>query len=75
MHVISYLCPQLVGFRWTVSLSRRKALEPHMMAPYVVQTQIKENIEAPRHWPFVGKSPVTGEFPAQRASNAENVSI
>ena len=22
-----------------------------------------------------GKSPVTGEFPAQRASNAENVSI
>ena len=24
---------------------------------------------------FVGNSPVTGEFPAQRASNAENVSI
>ena len=23
----------------------------------------------------VGKSPVTGEFPAQRANNAENVSI
>ena len=24
---------------------------------------------------YVGNSPVTGEFPAQRASNAENVSI
>ena len=27
------------------------------------------------HWPFVGNSPGTGEFPAQMASNAENVSI
>ena len=37
--------------------------------------QIKENIKAPRHWPCEGNSPVTGEFPAQRASDAENVSI
>ena len=35
-----------------------------------IQTQIKENIKAPRHW-----WPVTGEFLAQIASNAENVSI
>ena len=41
----------------------------------VIQAQIKENIKAPRHWPLWGNSPVTGEFPAQRASNAENVSI
>ena len=34
-----------------------------------VQAQIKENIKAPRHWPLCG------EFPAQKASNAENVSI
>ena len=34
--------------------------------------QIKENTKAPRHWPLWG---VTGEFPAQRASNAEIVSI
>ena len=33
------------------------------------QVQIKENIKAPRHWPL------WGEFPAQRANNAENVSI
>ena len=41
-----------------------------------IQAQIKENIKAPRHWPFcAGYSPVTDEFPAQKASNAENVSI
>ena len=40
-----------------------------------VRTQIKENIKGPRHWPFTGNSPVTGEFPAQMFSNAENVSI
>ena len=40
-----------------------------------IQTQIKENIKAPRHWPLRGNSPVTGEFPAEMASNAENVSI
>ena len=39
------------------------------------KAQIKENIKAPRYWPLCGNSPVTGEFPAQRASNAENVSI
>ena len=31
--------------------------------------QIKENIKAPRHWPLCG------DFSAQMASNAENVSI
>ena len=40
-----------------------------------IQTQIKENIKAPRHWPLCGGFTGTGEFPAQRASNAENVSI
>ena len=32
-----------------------------------------KNIKAPRHWPLCGE--FTGEFPAQMASNAENVSI
>ena len=36
-----------------------------------VQAQIKESIKAPRHL-LVS---MTGEFPAQRASNEENVSI
>ena len=34
-----------------------------------IQAQIKENIKVPRHWPLCG------EFPAQMASNAENVFI
>ena len=42
------------------------------------QAQIKEDIKAPRRR-VTGlcerKSPVTDEFPTQRASNAENVSI
>ena len=40
-----------------------------------IQTQIKENIKAPRHWPLCGEFTGTGDFPAQRASYAENVSI
>ena len=36
------------------------------------KAQIKENFKAPRH--CEGNSLVTGEFPAQRASNAEKVS-
>ena len=44
-----------------------------------IQTQIKENIKAPRHEPlwgeFTGDIFVTGKFLAQIASNAENVYI
>ena len=36
--------------------------------------QIKEYIIAPRHWPLC-HWPLTGEFPAQKASNVENVSV
>ena len=43
------------------------------------QAQIKQNIKAPRHWPLWGEfcigDLVTGGFPSQRASDAENVSI
>ena len=37
--------------------------------------QITENIKAPRQWPCEENSPMTGEFPAQKSSNAKNVSI
>ena len=40
-----------------------------------IQAHIKENIKALRHWPLWGEFTVTGEFPVQKASNAENVSI
>ena len=35
----------------------------------------QRKIKAPRHWPLCGEFTGTGEFPAQRASNAENGSI
>ena len=35
----------------------------------------KKTSKAPRHWLCAGNSPVAGEFPAQKASDAENVSI
>ena len=40
-----------------------------------IQTQIKENIKAPRHWPLCGE--FTGDWwiPEQMARNAKNVSI
>ena len=40
-----------------------------------IQAQIKENIKLRVTSLCEGNSPVTGEFPAQRASDAENVSI
>ena len=38
---------------------------------FFIQAQIKENIEAPRHWLCAGNSTGTGEFPAQTASYVE----
>ena len=46
-----------------------------MVCSTVCSARVKENIEAPRHWPLRGDFPVTGDFPSQRASNAEHVSI
>ena len=40
-----------------------------MFTQSFIQAQIKGNIKAPHHWPL------WGEFPAQRASDAKNVSI
>ena len=39
------------------------------------QAQIKEYIKAPRHWPLCGEFTGDRWNPAQKASNAENVSI
>ena len=46
-----------------------------MVTQPFIQMQIKENIKAPRPWPLWGEFTGAGEFPAQMASNAENVSI
>ena len=54
---------------------RLKSPASRLFTQPLIQAQIKENIKAPRHWPLYGEFTGTGEFPTQRASNAENVSI
>ena len=54
---------------------RLKSPASRLFTQSFIRAQIKENIKAPRHWPLCGEITRTGEFPAQRASNAENVSI
>ena len=50
-------------------ISRLKSPASRLLAPPFIQAQIKENFKPPRHWPL------TGEYPAQMASNAENIYI
>ena len=40
--------------------------------PTVFSGADQRKCQAPRHWPMWGNSPVTAQFPAQKASNAEN---
>ena len=54
---------------------RLKSPASRLFTQPFIQMQIKENIKAPRHWPLCGEFTGTGEFPAQRASYAEYVSI
>ena len=52
-----------------------KSLASRLFTQSFIQAQIKKTIKAPRHWPLCGEFTGTGEFPAQKASNAENGSI
>ena len=75
-------CPSIMTFENTTDFSqenklgdysvrwRLKSPASQLFAQPFVQAQIKQNIKATRDWP-----PVTGGFPSQRLSNAENVSI
>ena len=54
---------------------RLKSPASRLFTQPFIQTQIKENIKAPRHWPLCGELTGTGEFPTHRTSYAENVSI
>ena len=52
---------------------RLKSPAPRSFTQPFIQAQTKENIKAPRHWPFCGEFTGDREFPAQIASNAENI--
>ena len=67
---VSYHYDDVIMARW-----RLKSPASWLFTQPFIQTQIKESSKAPRHWLCAGNSPGTGEFPAQMASNAENVSI
>ena len=54
---------------------RLKSPASRLFTQALNQAQIKENIKAPRHWPLWGEFNGDRWIPAQRASNAENVSI
>ena len=51
------------------------SLASQLFAWPFVAAEIKENIEAPRHWPLWGESNGHRWIPLKRASNVENVSI
>ena len=64
--------------RWPLSqcnVSQGNRLHYNYVIMSVIQGAEQRNIKAPRHRPLWGNSPVTGEFPVQMPSNAENVSI
>ena len=65
------------GENMTSQWPRRRLKSPaaRLFTQSFIRAQIKENIKVPRHWPSCEEFTGTGEFPAQRASNAENVSI
>ena len=71
--IMKHTYPITVKSQW--ARYRLKSPASRLFTQPFIQTQIKENIKAPRHWPLCGNSPGTGEFPAQMASHAENVSI
>ena len=58
-----------------MSMMGLKSPATPLFAQLFVQAQIKENIKVRVTGLCEGISTVTGEFPAQKASNAENVSI
>ena len=74
-------CACLVWTVWSLmhyndvimSAMRLKSPASRLFTQPFIQAQIKENTKAPRHWSLCGE--FTTEFPAQRTSDAENVSI
>ena len=54
---------------------RLKSPASRLFTKPFIQTQIKENIKAPRHWPLCGEFTADRWIPRTMASNAENDSI
>ena len=74
---LNQLRPEQIGQCYLYQMTKTIVLPPCFMLFWYHYSDviIKENIKAPRHWPLCGEFTGTGEFPAQRARYAENVSI
>ena len=65
----------LITVTWQWAWWRLKSPASWLFTQLFIQAQIEENFKAPCHWPLCVEFISDGEFPAQRASKAENVSI
>ena len=54
---------------------RLKSLASRLLTQSFIQAQIKESINAPRHWPLCGELIGDRWIPRTKTSNAENVSL
>ena len=64
------LCITMTSYRGRLRL---KLLAVRLLINRLFRRRSTQNVKAPRHWSLWGE--ITGEFSAQMASNAENVSI
>ena len=69
--ICRYYCDVIIS----AMASQITSIASLLFAQPFIQTQIKDNIKAPRHCPLWGNPSVTGGIPSQRASNADNGSI
>ena len=69
------MCCKCHHITLTSQWSRWRLKSSRLFTQPFIQTQNKENIKAPCNWPLCREFTGTGEFPAQRASYPENVSI
>ena len=72
-------CPTKSSESWKWRHNERDAVSNHQPNDCLLNRVLKAQIREPSKFRasglWEGNSPVTGEFPTQRASNAENVSI
>ena len=67
----------ILSITMTSQWARKRLKSPasRLFTQLFIQTQMNENIKAPRHWPLCGEFTVDRWIPLTKAIDAENVSI
>ena len=74
--MICAICGIVLALQWLIMTTIASQITSLTVVYSTVYSDADQrNIKAPRHWPLCGEFTGTSEFPAQRASYAENVSI